>query len=61
MTEIQSYRVIDKRSGYEIRSYPAHFLVSVWVDGDMRSSGIVALVSCLDISLVQTRRTSVFQ
>mgnify|MGYP000040435772 CR=1 FL=1 len=39
MTEIQSYRVIDKRSGYEIRSYPAHFLVSVWVDGDMRSSG----------------------
>lgn len=39
MTEIQPYRVVDSRHGYEVRSYPAHFLVSVWVSGDMRSSG----------------------
>jgi len=39
MTEIQPYRVIDSKAGYEVRSYPAHFLVSVWVSGDMRNSG----------------------
>jgi hypothetical protein len=39
MTEIQPYRVIDNKAGYEVRSYPPHFLVSVWVSGDMRSSG----------------------
>jgi hypothetical protein len=39
MTEIQPYRVIDTKAGYEVRSYPAHFLVSVWVSGDMRNSG----------------------
>ncbi|HEY7796313.1 MAG TPA: heme-binding protein [Microbacteriaceae bacterium] len=39
MTEIQPYRVIDSKAGYEIRSYPPHFLVSVWVSGDMRDSG----------------------
>jgi hypothetical protein len=39
MTEIQPYRVIDSKAGYEVRSYPAHFLVSVWVNGDMRNSG----------------------
>lgn len=39
MTEIQPYRVIDSKAGYETRSYPPHFLVSVWVGGDMRDSG----------------------
>lgn len=39
MTEIQPYRVIDTKAGYEVRSYPAHFLVSVWVSGDMRATG----------------------
>lgn len=39
MTEIQPYRVIDSKAGYEIRAYPPHFLVSVWVSGDMRDSG----------------------
>ena len=39
MTEIQPYRVVEDGAGYEIRSYPAHFLVSVWVEGDMRDSG----------------------
>jgi len=39
MTEIQPYRVVEDGAGYEVRSYPAHFLVSVWVEGDMRDSG----------------------
>ena len=42
MTEIQSYEVIKSQRGFELRSYPAHTLVSISTPGDLPSAGMAA-------------------
>ena len=42
MTEIQAYEVLEARRGFELRSYPAHTIVSVASEGDLGSAGMGA-------------------
>ena len=42
MTEIQSYEVLKTHKGFELRSYPAHTVVSISTPGDLPSAGMAA-------------------
>lgn len=42
MTEIQSYEVLESHKGFELRSYPAHTIVSIAAPGDLGSAGMGA-------------------
>ena len=42
MTEIQAYEVLESHKGFELRSYPAHTIVSVASPGDLGSAGMGA-------------------
>lgn len=42
MTEIQAYEVLESHKGFELRSYPAHTVVSIAAPGDLGSAGMGA-------------------
>lgn len=42
MTEIQAYEVLESHPGFELRSYPAHTIVSVAAPGDLGAAGMGA-------------------
>jgi hypothetical protein len=42
LTEIQAYEVLESLKGFELRSYPAHTIVSVAAPGDLGSAGMGA-------------------
>jgi hypothetical protein len=42
LTEIQAYEVLESHKGFELRSYPAHTVVSVASPGDLGAAGMGA-------------------
>lgn len=42
MTEHQPYDVLEQRTGYELRRYPAHVVAEVEVSGSFESAGVTA-------------------